>query len=82
MPSTLKGIQEHRSHANDEKCGSDNDLVMYNNFDKTANQVSIYGARGMLIESQGPSWFYGTGSEHSVLYQYQLNEAQSASHTI
>lgn len=33
----------------------------------------------MLIESQGPSWFYGTGSEHSVLYQYQVSNAQNVS---
>ncbi|KAH8667649.1 exo-1,3-beta-D-glucanase [Tricladium varicosporioides] len=35
-------------------------------------QIDIYVARGILIESQGPSWFYGTASEHAVLYQYQL----------
>lgn len=57
----------------------DNDMNMYDEFDPTANQVSIYGARGMLIESQGPSWFYGTGSEHSVLYNYQLNNAKNVS---
>lgn len=48
--------------------------------DSSASQISVYGARGMLIESQGPSWFYGTGSEHSVLYQYQLSNAQNVSH--
>lgn len=31
----------------------------------------------MLIESQGPSWFYGTGSEHYVMYQYQLHKAKN-----
>jgi hypothetical protein len=31
----------------------------------------------VLIESQGPSWFYGTASEHSVLYQYELNNAKN-----
>jgi hypothetical protein len=56
---------------------SDNDMVMYDEPDKTANQISIYGARGMLIESQGPSWFYGTGSEHAVLYNYQLSNAKN-----
>lgn len=50
-------------------------MVMSDEPDKTANQISIYGARGMLIESQGPSWFYGTGSEHAVLYNYQLSNA-------
>jgi hypothetical protein len=40
-------------------------------------QLDIYNARGILIESQGPSWFYGTASEHSVLYQYQLVNARN-----
>lgn len=54
----------------------DNDKSLYNSPDTMANQISIYGARGMLIESQGPSWFYGSGSEHSVLYNYQLSGAK------
>lgn len=33
----------------------------------------------MLIESHGPSWFYGTGSEHSALYQYQVFNASNVS---
>jgi hypothetical protein len=57
----------------------DNDENMTNNPDPTSNQVSIFGARGMLIESQGPSWFYGTSSEHSVLYNYQLYNAKDVS---
>lgn len=48
----------------------DNDDSLFNNPDTMANQISVYGARGMLIESQGPSWFYGTGSEHSAMYNY------------
>ncbi|KAI8623454.1 hypothetical protein F5Y19DRAFT_458390 [Xylariaceae sp. FL1651] len=55
----------------------DNDESVYDSPDKLVNQISIYGARGMLIESQGPSWFYGSGSEHSVLYNYQLYNAKS-----
>lgn len=36
-------------------------------------QISIYAGRGVLVESvDGPNWFYGTQSEHNVLYQYQL----------
>ncbi|KAI0903317.1 glycoside hydrolase family 55 protein [Ustulina deusta] len=54
----------------------DNDVSVYDSPDKLINQISIYGARGMLIESQGPSWFYGSGSEHSVLYNYQLYNAK------
>jgi hypothetical protein len=40
--------------------------------DSGSNQLSIYTGRGILIESQGPSWLLGTSSEHSTLYQYQL----------
>lgn len=36
----------------------------------------------MLIESAGPCWFYGTGSEHAVLYQYQLNKAKNVSSNV
>ncbi|KAG9760638.1 pectin lyase-like protein, partial [Aureobasidium melanogenum] len=42
----------------------------------TCSQLNIYSARGILIESQGPTWFYGTASEHNVLYQYQLSGAK------
>lgn len=55
----------------------DNDYVLYREPDSSKSQVSIFGARGMLIESQEPSWFYGTGSEHAVLYQYQLHKAKN-----
>ncbi|KAI0397046.1 pectate lyase superfamily protein-domain-containing protein [Xylariaceae sp. FL0594] len=40
-----------------------------------ATQISIYAARGILIESQGPTWFYGSASEHAQMYQYQLSNA-------
>ncbi|KAK4162860.1 glucan 1,3-beta-glucosidase [Cladorrhinum sp. PSN259] len=41
-------------------------------------QITIYSGRGLLIESQsGPLWLWGTGSEHHVLYQYQLTSAQN-----
>ncbi|RYP69856.1 hypothetical protein DL771_005867 [Monosporascus sp. 5C6A] len=36
------------------------------------NVVSIYVGRGVLIESDGPTWFWGGGSEHAQLYQWQL----------
>ena len=40
------------------------------------NQVNIFNGRGVLIESaQGPVWLYGTSSEHSVLYNYQIANA-------
>jgi glucan 1,3-beta-glucosidase len=41
------------------------------------NQIDIYNGRGVLIESQGPVWMYGTSSEHSQLYEYQLNNAKN-----
>ena len=42
------------------------------------SQVNIYNGRGVLIESaQGPIWAYGSSSEHSQLYQYQINKASN-----
>lgn len=58
---------------------SDNDMNMYDQWDSTASQISIYTGRGTLIESQGPCWFIGSGSEHSTLYQYQLYNAKNVS---
>ncbi|RPA75132.1 glucan 1,3-beta-glucosidase GLUC78 precursor [Ascobolus immersus RN42] len=40
-------------------------------------QIDIYTARGVLIESQGPTWMYGTSSEHHVLYQYNVHGAKN-----
>lgn len=37
----------------------------------------MYSARGLLIESQGPTWLWGTSVEHSVLYQYQISSAKN-----
>ncbi|KAJ9605855.1 hypothetical protein H2200_009704 [Cladophialophora chaetospira] len=42
----------------------------------THNQTNIYNGRGLLVESQGPVWLYGTSSEHSQLYNYQFVNAQ------
>lgn len=39
------------------------------------DQLDVYSARGILIESLGPTWLYGTASEHNVLYQYQVSGA-------
>ena len=36
-------------------------------------QISIYSGRGTLIQSKGPVWLWGTASEHSLLYNYQLD---------
>ncbi|KAK1458297.1 hypothetical protein CMEL01_15644 [Colletotrichum melonis] len=35
-------------------------------------QISVYVGRGLLVESQGPTWFYGSSSEHTQMYQYEL----------
>ncbi|KAF3911278.1 hypothetical protein AA313_de0207710 [Arthrobotrys entomopaga] len=38
-------------------------------------QLDVYSGRGILIESQGPLWLYGSASEHCVLYQYQIQNS-------
>ncbi len=43
---------------------------------KINNQINIYNGRGVLVESQGPVWMYGTSSEHSQLYNYQIANAR------
>ena len=40
------------------------------------SQIDIYNGRGMLVESQGPVWMYGTASEHSQMSQYQFSGAK------
>lgn len=40
------------------------------------NQINVYNGRGILVESQGPVWLYGTSSEHSQLYNYQIANAK------
>ncbi|EPS40839.1 hypothetical protein H072_5254 [Dactylellina haptotyla CBS 200.50] len=40
-------------------------------------QINVYTARGVLIESAGPLWLYGTASEHNVLYQYQILDSSN-----
>ena len=48
--------------------------VADHNLDEGApNQISIYSARGALFENSGPAWLWGTASEHSVIYNYQMN---------
>ncbi|KAI0452791.1 pectate lyase superfamily protein-domain-containing protein [Xylaria acuta] len=43
-----------------------------------SSQVDIFFARGMLIQGDGGGmWFRGTGSEHSVMYQYNLVNAKN-----
>ncbi|KLU87058.1 hypothetical protein MAPG_06063 [Magnaporthiopsis poae ATCC 64411] len=40
-------------------------------------QISVYSARGVLIESQTATWLYGTSSEHNVFYQYNFHQARN-----
>lgn len=39
--------------------------------------ISVYAGRGILVESQGPTWFWGSSSEHSELYNYQFAGASN-----
>ncbi|RYH13285.1 hypothetical protein EON65_36035 [archaeon] len=41
------------------------------------DQINVYNARGLLVESQGPVWMYGTAFEHSLLYQYNFVNARN-----
>ncbi|KAI1457217.1 glycoside hydrolase family 55 protein [Annulohypoxylon moriforme] len=41
------------------------------------SQINIFSGRGVLIESQKPVWLWGTASEHSILYNYQVSNAQN-----
>ncbi|KAL4781792.1 pectate lyase superfamily protein-domain-containing protein [Aspergillus varians] len=45
-------------------------------------QVSVYVARGVLIESTSATWLYGTSSEHSIFYQYNFHRAQNIFTTV
>jgi hypothetical protein len=40
-------------------------------------QLSVYVARGLLIESKRATWLYGTSAEHSVFYQYNFHKAKN-----
>lgn len=46
--------------------------------DAQNTMVTVAAARGILVESAtGPTWLYGTASEHSMLYQYNFNNASN-----
>jgi len=40
-------------------------------------QINVYNGRGLLCESQGPVWLYGTAMEHSLYYQYNFHNAKN-----
>jgi glucan 1,3-beta-glucosidase len=47
--------------------------VADHDLDDAANtQITVAAARGILVESQGPTWLYGTAAEHCILYQYNF----------
>ena len=41
------------------------------------HQISLYSARGVLIQAQGAVWMWGTASEHSFMYHYQFHGAKA-----
>ncbi|KAH7104876.1 glucan 1,3-beta-glucosidase [Auriculariales sp. MPI-PUGE-AT-0066] len=41
-----------------------------------STQITLFSGRGIYSESAGPVWLIGTGSEHHVLYQYNLVGAE------
>ena len=41
------------------------------------DQINIYNGRGVLIETTQYAWLYGTSSEHSQFYNYQLANAKN-----
>ncbi|WPH03444.1 Hypothetical protein R9X50_00632400 [Acrodontium crateriforme] len=45
--------------------------------DALNRQISVYNGRGVLIQSPGPVWLWGTASEHSILYNYQFDGVQA-----
>lgn len=41
------------------------------------DQLSVYVARGLLVESTDATWLYGTSAEHAVFYQYNFHNAKN-----
>lgn len=55
----------------------DNDMRLEEQLNLSSTQISLFGARGVLVESQSPVWIYGSGSEHALFYQYQMLRAKN-----
>ncbi|CZT23764.1 related to glucan 1,3-beta-glucosidase [Ramularia collo-cygni] len=51
---------------------ADHDLEVNNQ-----TQISIFSARGCLIQSQGAVWLWGSASEHSMIYNYQFDSVKA-----
>ncbi|KAF2671371.1 pectin lyase-like protein [Microthyrium microscopicum] len=45
--------------------------------DQQVTQITIYAGRGLLVESPGPVWLYGTAVEHHTIVQYNFAAASS-----
>lgn len=45
--------------------------------DPNQTQINVFVGRGLLVESQGPTWLWGTSAEHSVLYNYGISSAKN-----
>ena len=41
------------------------------------SRLNVFTARGLLVETDGPVWFWGGASEHAVLYQYNFDHASN-----
>jgi glucan 1,3-beta-glucosidase len=54
-----------------------NDLLDHDVESYEQTRINIYGARGVLIGSQGPSWIHSASNEHSTLYNWQLYNAKN-----
>lgn len=39
--------------------------------------VNIYGGRGVIIQSSGPTWFWASAAEHSELFNYQIQNSSA-----
>jgi hypothetical protein len=52
-------------------------LIDHDIENKQQFRLNVYGARGALIESKGPSWIQSVSNEHSTLYNWQLSGAEN-----
>lgn len=43
---------------------------------KDHEQINLYNGRGLLVESEGPVWLFGSSYEHSTLYNYNIANAK------
>ncbi|PGH16891.1 hypothetical protein AJ80_05035 [Polytolypa hystricis UAMH7299] len=65
--SVNEGYHDLESPLNGEAHNGEDDIPA-----NVRTEISIYAGRGVRIESWGPTWLWGCGSEHTQLYQWQL----------